>query len=131
VLKNAQALAGALMERKTKLITNGTDNHLMLIDTIKSFGKSGKDVQETLERVGITLNKNAIADDPLPPFQASGVRLGTPCATTRGMREPEMLRIAEWIVAACGPQPDLERIRKDVRALCVRFPTPSGLVEAG
>jgi glycine hydroxymethyltransferase len=131
VLKNAKALAGALMERECKLITNGTDNHLMLIDTIRSFGRSGKDVQETLERVGITLNKNAIADDPLPPFQASGVRLGTPCATTRGMREPEMLRIAQWIVEACGKQPDLERIRSEVNSLCVRFPTPSGLVEQG
>jgi glycine hydroxymethyltransferase len=129
VLRNAKALAGALLERKCKLITNGTDNHLMLIDTMRSFGKSGKDVQETLERAGITLNKNAIADDPLPPFQASGVRLGTPCVTTRGMREPEMLRIAEWIVAACGPNVDLARLRRDVRELCLRFPTPSGLVE--
>jgi len=131
VLTNAKALAGALMERKCKLVTNGTDNHLMLIDTVKSFGKNGKDVQETLERVGITLNKNAIADDPLPPFQASGVRLGTPCATTRGMREPEMLRIAAWIVAACGAHPDMEGIRAEVKALCLRFPTPSGLVEQG
>ena len=130
VLKNAKALAEALLERKCTLITGGTDNHLMLIDTMKSFGKSGKDVQETLESVGITLNKNAIADDPLPPFQASGVRLGTPCATTRGMREPEMERIAGWIVEACGPNPDLARLRKEVKALCVRFPTPSGLVEA-
>jgi len=132
VLRNAHALAGALMERGCKLITNGTDNHLMLIDTIKSFGKSGKQVQETLESVGITLNKNAIADDPLPPFQASGVRLGTPCCTTRGMKEPEMIRIAEWIVRACkDAQPDLERIRREVRALCVAHPTPSGLVESG
>ena len=131
VLKNAKALAGALMERGCKLVTNGTDNHLMLVDTVKSFNKSGKEVQETLESVGITLNKNAIPDDPLPPFQASGVRLGTPCATTRGMREPEMLRIAEWIAQACGPKPNLERIRKEVRSLCLAHPTPSGLVEQG
>jgi len=132
VLKNARALAGALMERGCKLVTNGTDNHLMLIDTMKSFGKSGKDVQETLESLGITLNKNAIADDPLPPFQASGVRLGTPCCTTRGMKEPEMIRIAEWIVHACKEaKPDLERVRREVRALCVAHPTPSGLVERG
>jgi glycine hydroxymethyltransferase len=131
VLKNAKALAEALMERRCKLITNGTDNHLMLIDTIQSFGKSGKDVQELLESAGITLNKNAIADDPLPPFQASGVRLGTPCATTRGMREPEMARIAEWIVEACGANPNLGKIRSEVKALCLEFPTPSGLVERG
>jgi glycine hydroxymethyltransferase len=129
VLKNATALAEALMERGCKLVTNGTENHLMLVDTIKSFGKSGKDVQEALEAVGITLNKNAIADDPLPPFQASGVRLGTPGATTRGMREKEMEQIAAWIVAVCGPQPDLKRIAAEVTALCRRFPTPSGLVE--
>jgi len=131
VLKNAKTLAGALMERKAKLVTNGTDNHLMLIDTMQSFGKNGKDVQELLERAGITLNKNAIADDPLPPFQASGVRLGTPCVTTRGMREPEMLQIADWIVQACGPHPDLARLRQEVKTLCLRYPTPSGLVERG
>ena len=132
VLKNAKALAGALMERGCKLITNGTDNHLMLIDTMWSFGKSGKDVQERLESAGITLNKNAIADDPLPPFQASGVRLGTPCCTTRGMREPEMLRIAEWIVQLCrDDRADPAAIRREVRDLCVAHPTPSGLVERG
>ncbi len=134
VLKNAKALAGALMERGCRLITNGTDNHLLLVDTLKSFDKSGKEVQEVLERVGITLNKNAIPDDPLPPFQAGGVRLGSPCCTTRGMREPEMIRIAEWIVQASRGKPGapaLERIRKEVRDLCVQYPTPSGLVEAG
>jgi glycine hydroxymethyltransferase len=130
VLKNAKALAGALMERGCKLITNGTDNHLMLVDTMTSFGKSGKVVQELLESVGITLNKNAIADDPLPPFQASGVRLGTPCCTTRGMREPEMDRIAAWIVGTCKPEiPHLDLIRREVWDLCVAHPTPSGLVE--
>jgi glycine hydroxymethyltransferase len=129
VLKNAKALAGALMERGCKLITNGTDNHLMVIDTMRSFNQSGKDVQERLESVGITLNKNATPDDPLPPFKASGVRLGTPSCTTRGMQEPEMIRIAEWIVEACGQSADLGRIRKDVRELCLAHPSPSGLVE--
>jgi glycine hydroxymethyltransferase len=131
VLKNAKALAGALMERGCSLVTNGTDNHLMLLDTMKSFKKSGKDVQELLESAGITLNKNAIADDPLPPFQASGVRLGTPCCTTRGMHEPEMLRIAEWIVQLCKGEKPVATIREEVRTLCVAHPTPSGLVERG
>jgi glycine hydroxymethyltransferase len=129
VLKNAKALAGALMERGCKLVTNGTDNHLMLIQTMDSFGLNGQQVQERLESVGITLNKNAVPDDPLPPFKASGVRLGTPSATTRGMREPEMLRIAEWISAACREGAKLEAIREDVRKLCLAFPTPSGPVE--
>ena len=129
VLRNAKALAGALMERGCKLVTNGTDNHLMLIQTVESFGLNGQQVQERLEAVGITLNKNAIPDDPLPPFKASGVRLGTPSATSRGMREPEMPRIAEWISAACREGADLPAIRAEVRTLCLAFPTPSGLVE--
>jgi len=129
VLKNAKTLAGALMERGCKLITNGTDNHLMLIHTVESFGLNGQEVQERLESAGITLNKNAIPDDPLPPFRASGVRLGTPSATTRGMKEPEMLKIAEWITAACRDGADLAAIREEVRRLCLSFPTPSGIAE--
>jgi glycine hydroxymethyltransferase len=129
VLRNAKALAGALMERGCKLVTNGTDNHLMLIQTVESFGLNGQQVQERLEAVGITLNKNATPDDPLPPFKASGVRLGTPSATTRGMKEPEMLKIAEWITAACRDGADLDAIRAQVRALCLAHPTPSGLAE--
>ena len=131
VLKNAKALAGALMERGCKLITNGTDNHLMVLETMQSFGLNGQEVQERLESVGITLNKNAIPDDPLPPFKASGVRLGTPCCTTRGMKEPEMLRIAEWITTACRPGADMAALREQVRQLCTAHPTPSGLVERG
>jgi glycine hydroxymethyltransferase len=129
VLKNAKALAGALMERGCKLITNGTDNHLMVLQTMTSFGLNGQEVQARLETAGITLNKNAIPDDPLPPFKASGVRLGTPSATTRGMKEPEMLKIAEWITNACRDSANLEGIREQVRALCLAFPSPSGLVE--
>jgi glycine hydroxymethyltransferase len=131
VLRNAKALAGALMERGCKLITNGTDNHLMVLHTLESFGLNGQQVQERLESAGITLNKNAIPDDPLPPFKASGVRLGTPSATSRGMKEPEMLRVAEWIAAACREGADLAAIGAQVRDLCLRFPIPSGLVERG
>ena len=129
-LKNAKVLAEALMERKCKLITNGTDNHLMLLDSMESFGKNGQATQSLLESVGITLNKNATPDDPLPPFKASGVRLGTPSATTRGMKEPEMEKIADWIVTVCGDNPPLERIAQEVKDLCAQFPTPSGGVEA-
>ena len=129
VLKNAKALAGALMERGCKLITNGTDNHLMVLQTMDSFGLNGQEVQVRLEEAGITLNKNAVPDDPLPPFKASGVRLGTPSATTRGMREPEMLQIAAWITAVCKDNADLATVRAEVRTLCQRFPSPSGTVE--
>ena len=131
VLKNAKTLAGALMERGCKLITNGTDNHLMVIDTIESFQLNGQEVQERLEQAGITLNKNVIPDDPLPPFKPSGVRLGTPSATTRGMKEPEMIRIAEWIARACRNGAEVAGIREQVRELCLAFPSPSGLVERG
>ncbi len=130
-VKNAKTLAGALMERGCKLITNGTDNHLMVVETMQSFGLNGQQVQERLEEAGITLNKNAIPDDPLPPFKASGVRLGTPSATTRGLKEPEMIRVAEWIVAACTEGADLAAIRSQVRDLCLTFPSPSGGVERG
>ena len=102
---------------------------MMVVDTMKSFGKTGQETQELLESVGITLNKNAIPDDPLPPFKASGVRLGTPPATTRGMGEPEMRKIAEWIVAACREETPLETIGAGVRELCRAFPSPSGMVE--
>jgi glycine hydroxymethyltransferase len=141
VLKNAKALAEGLMEHGCKLVTNGTDNHLMVIDTMRSWNKSGKEIQEALEDVGITLNKNAIPDDPLPPFQASGVRLGTPAATSRGLREEHMMKIAGWIAAvgkgvgqgagkgASGNGYDPAKIRAEVREMCLAHPIPSGKVE--
>ncbi len=101
----------------------------MVVDTIKSFGKSGKLTKELLEQVGITLNKNAIPDDPLPPFETSGVRLGTPPATSRGLTERHMAQIADWIVDACREGADLAAIREQVRQLCVAHPTPSGGVQ--
>ncbi|HEX6972725.1 MAG TPA: serine hydroxymethyltransferase [Limnochordia bacterium] len=128
VLINARALADALIARGCSLITGGTDNHLMLIDTIKSFGKDGNEVQQILDRVHITLNKNAIPDDPLPPFRASGVRLGTPAATTRGFDTDDMERIAEWIVSAVRAADDearLSAIRDEVTALCRAKPIPT------
>ena len=130
ILKNAKTLASALMERGCKLITNGTDNHLMVVETITSFGLTGQEVQLRLEAAGTTLNKNVIPDDPLPPFKASGVRLGTPSATTRGMKEAEMIRIAGWIVAICKDNADPAPIGQEVRQLCLQFPSPSGLVES-
>jgi glycine hydroxymethyltransferase len=129
ILKNAHALAARLMERGGKLITNGTDNHMMVLETMLSFNKNGQEVQLLLEEAGITLNKNAIPDDPLPPFKPSGVRLGTPSATSRGMREAEMATIADWIYDVCGNGADPAAVRKEVMALCLAHPSPSGLVE--
>ncbi len=97
VVKNAKVLAEELKKRGFKLITNGTDNHLILIDVKSSFGIDGKQAEEALDKVGITVNKNAIPDDPLPPFRPSGIRLGTPAITTKGMKESDMPELAEKI----------------------------------
>ncbi|MFH0820583.1 MAG: serine hydroxymethyltransferase [Candidatus Peregrinibacteria bacterium] len=126
VIKNAKCLAEELMNQGCRLITNGTDNHMMLMDTMTSFGKPGHEVETVLDEIGITLNKNMIADDTRSPRDPSGVRLGTPAITTRGMKEPEMKLIAGWMVqAARQNQPSvLAKLKKEVKALCLRFPVP-------
>jgi glycine hydroxymethyltransferase len=97
IVKNAKALAEELIKLKVNLVSGGTDNHMILIDlTSQGFGK-GVFLQDALDIVGITVNKNTIPQDPSSPFYPSGIRLGTPCLTTRGMKEPEMKRIARWI----------------------------------
>src|SRR5690242_4485669 len=115
------------MAEGAKLITDGTDNHLMVIDTVASFGLDGRQAEAILDRIGITTNKQVIPDDPRPPLRPSGVRLGTPACTTRGMGEAEMIRIAGWIAAALR-QPDdeaaLSRLATDVRDCCRQFPVP-------
>ncbi len=126
-LRNAKALAGALMDEGVKLITDGTDNHMMVMDTVKSFGIDGRDAQNALDRIGITANKQVIPDDPLPPVRPSGVRLGTPACTTRGMGEEDMRRIAGWIVGALRAPTDaaaLARMKAESEALCRRYPVP-------
>ena len=129
VLRNSKALASELMERGCRLITNGSDNHMMVIDTVSSFGKNGQEAQVQLEAAGITLNKNAIPDDPLPPFKPSGVRLGTPAATSRGLREAHMTQVADWIVRVCRDEEDPAQIKAEVLELCLAHPIPSGPVE--
>jgi len=100
ILKNALALADALTARGLSLVTGGTSNHLILIDIYKTHGIDGKEAQERIEAAGMTVNANAIPDDPLPPFRPSGIRLGTPAVTTRGMVESDMEAIAERIANA-------------------------------
>jgi glycine hydroxymethyltransferase len=127
VVVNAKVLADELMSLGCKLVTNGTDNHLMLIDCTKSFNADGKVIQEALDRVGITVNKNAIPDDPNPPYAPSGIRLGTPAMTTRGMKEDNMKQIARWIAQVGkdhGNETRLREIKKQVRELCLDFPVP-------
>jgi glycine hydroxymethyltransferase len=125
VLKNAKVLAKELMDQGAKLITDGTDNHMMVIDCVKSFDMMGGEVEKTLDSVGITTNKSPIPDDP--PFKPSGLRLGTPAATTRGMKEPEMKHLASWIIEAVensSDQKKLEVIRSQVEDMCTRFKVP-------
>ncbi len=127
ILKNAKALAEVLMKNGANLITGGTDNHIMVVDTVASFGLNGTEAEKVLDGVSITCNKQIIPDDPNPPLRPSGIRLGTPCATTRGMRGPEMERIGAWIVDALKHHEDpkyLQKLKADVETMCMNFPVP-------
>lgn len=128
ILKNAKKLADELMKRGFKLVTNGTDNHLILADVYTSFGIDGSVVEKVLDKIGLTLNKNAIPDDKLPPFKPSGVRLGTPALTTRGLKEEHMEMIAEWMHKAIKGRDDeklLAQLSQEVKAFALGFPLPS------
>lgn len=148
IVKNAKALAAGLMKHGLKLVSNGTENHLMLVDLTTIAKGHGVFAQEGLEIAGITANKNTIPLDPSSPFYPSGVRMGTPAITTRGMKEPEMEQIAKWIAAAIKEtekyrlpaekkeipeyvkkfkeeirgNAEIKKIRESVRELCSRFP---------
>jgi glycine hydroxymethyltransferase len=124
VVANAKALAEALIEKGFRLVSGGTDNHLMLVD-LRPKGVTGKKAEHLLDRVGITVNKNAIPNDPEKPFVTSGIRIGTPAATTRGMKEAEMRQIADLIdraIAAKDDEAALDAIKAEVQALTARFP---------
>lgn len=127
-VRNAAVLADELKERGFHLVTGGTSNHLILADVHKSFGIDGKVAEEALDKIGLTLNKNSVPDDPLPPFKPSGIRLGTPAATTRGLVEQHMVQIAEWMKQAIDARDDEKKLRAiegEVQALMVGFPIPS------
>jgi len=126
-LANARVLAKALLDEGVSLITGGTDNHMMVMDVVKSFSIDGRVAQEALDRIGITANKQVIPDDPLPPVRPSGVRLGTPACTTRGMGEVDMRRIAGWMVAALRAPEDeaaTAKLKAETQALCRSYPVP-------
>ena len=127
VIANSKHLAGFLMSKDIKLVTNGTDNHLMLIDCVQSWGLSGKEVEPLLDRIGITLNKNMIPDDTRPPMDPSGVRLGTPAVTTRGMKEAEMEILGTFMLRAIEKRTDeaaLQKLHTEVKEFCMQFPVP-------
>jgi glycine hydroxymethyltransferase len=124
IVANAKALASAMQEAGYRLVSGGTDNHLILVDVFQK-GILGSEAELALGKAGITVNKNAIPYDTNPPLKPSGVRIGTPALTTRGMKEPEMRIIATWIAKALEKRNDdaaLERIRGEVAELANRFP---------
>jgi glycine hydroxymethyltransferase len=124
VVANAKALAAAVAKRGYRIVTGGTDNHLFLVE-LHSRGITGSDAEKALDRAGITVNKNSIPFDPLPPMKAGGIRLGSPSITTRGMKEAEMELIGGWIADILGHIGDAEtehRVRKQVAELAGRFP---------
>ena len=128
VLRNASVLAGALNAKGFQLITGGTSNHLILADVFKSFGIDGKVAEEAIDAIGLTLNANAVPDDTLPAFRPSGIRLGTPALTTRGLKEEHMEQIADWIKQAIDSRDDparLNELRLDVATFVQDFPLPS------
>ena len=124
IVRNAQTLAQALAAEGFRLVSGGTDNHLMLVDVF-SRQVTGKQAEQALERAAITVNKNAIPFDVNPPMTASGIRLGSPAVTSRGMKEPEMRLIGEWISEVLHHLEDAAvaaRVRREVEALTARFP---------
>src|SRR5436190_7372089 len=124
VVKNARALAAKIASRKFRIVSGGTDTHLMLVDVF-SRGINGKEAEQALDKAGITVNKNAIPFDQNPPLTPSGIRIGTPALTTRGMKEPEMEVIGEWIADVLEARKDesvQKRVRREVETLCERFP---------
>ena len=128
IVKNAAVLADELKARGFELVTGGTSNHLILADVYKSFGIDGKVAEKALDKIGLTLNANSVADDPLPPFKPSGIRLGTPALTTRGLKEEHMVKVAEWMKQAIDAREDeetLAKLRQEVKDFVSNFPLPS------
>ncbi len=131
VIKNAQALAAALVKRDYNVISGGTDNHLMLID-LRNKNLTGKDAQEALDRAGVTVNKNAVPFDDKSPLITSGIRIGTPALTTRGMKEREMEIVAgliDRIISNVGNEAEYERVRSEAHQFGSSFPLYRELVE--
>ena len=126
IIKNAQALAEGMIRNRFRLVSGGTDNHLMLVD-VGARGLTGKECQIALDEAGITVNKNTIPFETRSPFQASGIRLGTPAVTTRGMKEPEMAAVADMISEVLLDIKNLDtahKVRDRVRELTAKYPLP-------
>ena len=131
ILKNAKAMEAVFKQAGIRLLCGGTDNHLLLADVYGSLGITGKEAEVVLDEVGITLNKNMIADEPRTAMDPSGIRFGTPAMTTRGMKEAEATKLAELMIATMKAKDDTEAkvaIQKEVQALCEAFPVPEAFV---
>ena len=131
IIKNTKAMAEVFKKNDIRLITGGTDNHLVLADVYGSLGISGKEAETLLDHVGMTLNKNMIADDPRKPMDPSGIRFGTPAITTRGFKEKECSRVAELMVKAMKHKDDdkkLKEIHEEIHTMCKKFPIPESHV---
>ncbi len=127
ILKNAKAIEKVFLAHNVRLLTGGTSNHLLLADVFGSMDIPGKEAEKVLDEVGITLNKNSIADDVRGPMDPSGIRFGTPAITTRGLKEKECAKVAEWMIQALQNRNDkkkLAAIKKEVEKLCKKFPIP-------
>lgn len=127
ILANSKAMAEEFITQGAMLVTGGTSNHMMLIDTIASYNLPGKKAQDLLDTIGITVNKNVLPDDPRGPLDPSGIRLGTPAITTRGAKETDVIRVSNWIVQALKNPDDLalhEKIKSEVREFSLQFPVP-------
>jgi glycine hydroxymethyltransferase len=132
VAANAKALAAAIGKRGFRIVTGGTDNHLFLVE-VHSRGITGTDAEKALDRAGITVNKNSIPFDPLPPMKGGGIRLGSPSVTTRGLREAEMEQVGGWVadvLESIGNAGAEQRVRKQVAELAGRFPIYAGRLTA-
>jgi glycine hydroxymethyltransferase len=132
VVANTKAMAAAVAKRGFRIVSGGSDNHLFLVE-VHSRGITGSDAEKALDRAGITVNKNSIPFDPLPPMKAGGIRLGSPSVTTRGMREPEMEQIGGWIadiLTSLGNAEVEQRVRKQVAELAAKFPIYEARLES-
>lgn len=131
IVKNAKAMEAVFKDAGVRLMCGGTDNHLLLADVHSSLGITGQEAEVVLDEVGITLNKNMIADEPRTAMDPSGIRFGTPAMTTRGMKETEATKLAEIMIAAMKAKDDTEKkaeLQKEVQALCEAFPVPERFV---
>ncbi|MDB5237773.1 MAG: glyA, partial [Candidatus Kaiserbacteria bacterium] len=131
IIKNAKAMENVFHTHNIRMITGGTSNHLILADVFGSLGITGHEAETLLDEVGITLNKNMIADDPRKPMDPSGIRFGTPAITTRGFKEKDCARVAELMIEALTKRNDkktLKRIREDIRKMSKKMPIPQSFV---